>query len=908
MLHGREGERALIARLVEDARLGSGGVLTVVGDAGTGKSALLADAAATAREVRVLRTQGIESEAPLAFAALQRLLQPVMPLADRLPAPQARALRVVFGYEAGEGGDRFLVFLAALSLLAEAAEEKPVLAIVDDAHWLDDASAAALLFIARRLQQEPIAMLFGARDGDVRTFDAPDLPTLYLPGLDLGAVSDLLRDQTGEEVSPEVGAQLLASTGGNPLALKELPRLLTAEQLSGQAPLPGRLPVTDTIERVFLNRARRLSPAAQRMLLIAAADDSARVATVSAAATQLGVAVSALAEAEASGLVRVADHHLHLRHPLVRSAVYSAATSVERRLTHAALAEVLTLEEDADRRAWHRAASVDEPDASVVADLDAAAERAEQRGGHEAAAAAWERAAELAADQSQRGERLYRAARGAWLSGHPARARSLADSALRGVTEPLLRADVVRLRARIEWNTGSVQLGHRMILEGARDVFPHDADRAREMAMFGSALAAFGGESGVDVEPATFAALPEDPTMRQRCFAEILLALRAVTAGDWKGATALARQAFATGEHLELGDQDLLPNLGIAGLTVGDAETTGIYHRRLLTRARQTGAVVMVLYSLTRLGFTDIPAGDWSGAISRQNEALGLAQGTEQQVLFAGPLAWLLLIAALRGEASYDTQRERVDALLETQTLGTLDVLIRDVARWAKGAHSSPSSGSAFHHLAQMRHHIVQRMAGIDRIEAAVHADQIGTARLWIEDLERFGKATEQPWASAIAAHGHALLASAASRPEADTLFERSLALHAKTARSFDRARTELAYGEHLRRSRQRVAARHHLRAALEVFEDLRAAPWADRAAQELRASGETARKRDVSTTTDLTPQELQVAQLVQLGLTNKEAAAQLFVSPRTVDFHLRNLFAKTGVTSRVELARLELA
>jgi DNA-binding CsgD family transcriptional regulator len=199
-------------------------------------------------------------------------------------------------------------------------------------------------------------------------------------------------------------------------------------------------------------------------------------------------------------------------------------------------------------------------------------------------------------------------------------------------------------------------------------------------------------------------------------------------------------------------------------------------------------------------------------------------------------------------------------------------------------------------------------MAGIDRIEAAVHAEQIGTARLWIEDLERCGEATGQSWASAIAAHGHALLASAASRADADRLFERSLALHAKTARSFDRARTELAYGEHLRRSRQRVAARHHLRAALEVFEDLRAALWADRAAQELRASGETARKRDVSTTTDLTPQELQVAQLVQLGLTNKEAAAQLFVSPRTVDFHLRNVFAKTGVTSRVELARLELA
>jgi DNA-binding CsgD family transcriptional regulator len=908
VLHGRERERAKIAELLERARSGAGGVLTVLGEAGSGKSSMFADAAATAEGMRVLRTQGIESEAPLPFAALQRLLQPLMPLADRLPPPQARAIRVVFGYEAGDGGDRFLVFLAALSLLSEAADEEPVLAIIDDAHWLDDASAAALLFVARRLDQEPIALLFGAREGDVRSFDAADLPTLPLPGLDLGAVTNLLRDQTGQHVSLEVGAQLLASTGGNPLALRELPRVLTPEQLTGQARLPGRLPVTDTIERVFLDRARRLPTDAQRLLLIAAADDSARVTTVSTAATHLRIDMSALGEVESSGLVRVDGRELHLRHPLVRSAVYSAATSIERRRTHAALAEALTQGEDADRRAWHRAASVDEPDPGVVAELDGAAVRAEERGGHEAAAAAWERAAELTPDPAERGERLYRAARAAWLSGQPAVARALADTASRAVTEPLLRADIQLLRARIEWNTGSVKLGHRMVLEGARDVLPFDAEKAREMAMFGSALAAFGGDSGVDVDPTAFAVLPEGATTRQRCFTEILLALRAVTAGDWQQAASLARQAIATGEHLDLGDQDLLPNLAIVALSIGDAEMTGRYHQRLLTKARSSGAVVLVLYSLTRLGFTDIATGDWSGAISRQNQAVGLAEGTEQRILMAGPLCWLVLIAALRDEDNYDDQLRRVEALIETQALGTLDVLIRDVVRWAQGLKAFARSNAAFHHLAQMTHHTVQRMAGIDRIEAAVRADQLGTARLWIDDLRRFGEMTEQPWASAIATHGEALLASTTNPHEAVTLFEQALALHAKGGRPFDRARSELAYGEHLRRHRQRVAARDHLRAALEVFEDLRAAPWAERAAHELRASGETARKRDVSTATDLTPQELQVAQLVQQGLTNKEVAAQLFVSPRTVDFHLRNVFAKTGVTSRVELARLALA
>jgi DNA-binding CsgD family transcriptional regulator len=905
VLYGRERERAQLAQLIDDVRSGRGGALVVLGEAGTGKSALLTAVSGDVRDMTVLRTQGIESEAPLAFAALQRLLQPLMPMADRLPPPQARALRIVFGEELGEGGDRFLIFLAALSLLAEAAEQTPVLVVVDDAHWLDDASAAALLFMARRLAQEPIALIFGAREGDVRVFDAGDLPTMRLSGLGLGPATALLREHTGADVSPEVGAQLLASTGGNPLALSELPRVLSREQLAGDALLPGRLPVTSTIERVFLDRTRRLSTDAQRLLLVIAADDSSRVAVVTTAAARLGVDPTALAEVEGSDLVRVEDRELHLRHPLVRSAVYSAATSTDRRQAHAALAEVLVLGEDADRRAWHRAASVHEPDATVVAELDAAAARAEQRGGHEAASAAWERAAELSAEQSQRGERLYLAARGAWLSGHPARARQLADSSLAALSEPLLRSDAIRLRARIEWNTGSVKLGHRMILEGARHVAPYDPDRAREMAMFGAALAAFGGDSGVNVDPAAFATLPERPTMRQRCFAEILLALKAVAGGEWERATTLTRLAFSTGEELELGDQDLLPNLGIAALQIGDARAAGEYHERLLTRARNTGAIVMVLYALTRLPFTDLTTGDWSAATSRQNEAVRLGEQTGQQVLVAGPLAWLLLFAALRGDDSYETQLAQVEPLLDGEPLGTLDILIRDVVRWAKGLKASPRSPTAFHHLARLTHHSMQRLAGIDRIEAAVHTDQLEAAGLWITDLHRFGEATGQPWASAAAAHGQALLASTQGVEEAAALFEHALTLHSASERPFDRARTQLAYGEHLRRSRQRVAARDHLRAALEAFEDLRAAPWADRASQELRASGETARKRDVSTATDLTPQELQVAQLVQDGLTNKEVAAQLFVSPRTVDFHLRNVFAKTGLTSRVELARL---
>lgn len=906
VLHGRSREQAHIARLLDAVRTGTGGSLVVLSDPGTGKSALLTDAIATASDMTVLRTQGIESEAPLAFAALQRLLRPLMPRAADLPAPQAHALRVALGEELGEASDRFLVFLGTLSLLADAAESRPVLAVVDDAHWLDDVSAAALLFVARRLPVERVAILFAARESDVRTFEHEGLPTLRLSGLGLAEGTELLREHTSSQVSPEVAAQLVASTGGNPLALVEVPRALSAEQLAGGAPLPGRLPITGTVEKVFLDRTRRLSAPCQRLLLVAAADDSTKVGTVLAAATTLGAGTEALAEAEASGLVRVEDSHLQMRHPLVRSAIYSAATSLDRRHAHAALASVMTVD-DADRRAWHRAASVEEPDEDVVAELDAAAVRAEQRGGYEASSAAWERAAELSTEPGARARRLFGAARSAWLAGQPARAKTLADAARSAAQECGLRADVIRLRARIEWNTGSVQLGHRMLLEAARDVALGDGDRAREMAMFAAAIAAFGGDSGVDVDPIEFAPVPSDAPARQRCFSELLTGLCHVLDDNWPAAHEMLRRSFDTAEQLDLDDQDLLPNLGVAALHLGDMVTADAFHQRLLTRARATGAVVMVLYSLTRLAFSDIAAGRWAVASGRQSEALRLGEGTGQPVLEATPRSFMLLLAAFRGEESYDEQLAAVEGAQDGQSLGTLDFVLRDLTRWARGVHAGVRSAAGFHHLAQISHPIIQRFAGIDRIESAVHAGQVEAAQLWINDLEDFGVAVRQPWAAAAAAHGRALLASTRGSTETGAVFDEALALHAQGGRPFDRARTELAYGEHLRRNRQRVAAREHLRSALDTFEDLRAAPWADRAAQELRASGETARKRDAADVPELTPTELQVAQLVQRGMSNREVAAELFVSPRTVDFHLRNVFAKSGVTSRTELAQLAL-
>jgi DNA-binding CsgD family transcriptional regulator len=907
-LYGREAEQATIANFLASARLGVGASLALVGEAGAGKSSLLTDATRqAARGMTVLTTSGLESEAPLAFAALQRLLRPLAPRLNVVPSPQARALRVAFGEEAGEVGDRFLVLMGALSLLAAAAEEKPVLAVVDDAQWLDQASAAAFYFISRRITLEPIALLWAAREDDPQTFDTADLPVLRLAGLGLDAVSAILAEETGAEVSPEVAALLLANTGGNPLGIRELPSVLTPGQLAGEAPLPPRLPVSQRVERVFLDRARRLSEDARTVLLVSSADDSARLATVLQAARTLDAAPEALAEAELSGLITVADDRITLRHPLVRSALYSAAPSGERRRVHAALAEALSREVDADRRAWHRSSSVVEPDESVVSDLVEAAGRAERRGGYEAAAAAWARAAELTAGPALRAQHLFAASMAAWVSAHPDRARSLVDKAIGEATDPLLLADARRLRGRIEWNTGSVRLANRMLLAAAVKAADHDPVRAREIAAEAVSIAAWGGDSGSDIDATALVPSPAaNAPARERTYDQMLRGLARVVAGDYAGAAAALHQAFAIHEELPE-DYDLLPNLSIGAMHLGEFDRSGMYMNRLLTAARNSGVLVMVLYASTRLAVTDLVAGRWSDAVSDATEAVTLGEATGHDVLADTPRALLMLLAALRGEEAFDELAPHLEVATSRGTAGILDVVLRDFVHWAHGVRQASRPASAFHRLAQMSHDVPKRMAGVDRIEAAVHAGQIEAAKLWADDFAGFAAATGQAWPAAVAEHGWALLAGPDS---AEEHFRRALELHSKdnqASRPFNRARTELAYGEFLRRARRRVDARIHLRAALDTFEGLRAGPWAERAAQELRASGETVRKRDEAGATALTPQERQVAQLVRRGLSNKDIAAQLFVSPRTVEFHLRNVFTKTGVTSRGELASLTL-
>jgi DNA-binding CsgD family transcriptional regulator len=912
VLHGRITESAQLDQVVADAAGSRGGALVVRGEPGAGKTALLTDVADRSTSTTVLWTAGIESESPLAFAALHRLLRPLLGQLPHIPPVQARALgRALGGAEHPgaddrPGADRFLVFVATLSLLAEAAEEQPVLCVVDDAQWLDAASAEALLFVARRLQADRIAVLFGVRDGEARRFDGPGLPELVVPGLDAEAAATLLAEQSAVGMSAAVRAELTARTHGNPLALVELPRALTEDQLTGRVRLPAQLPLTEGVERAFLHRFQALPPDAQLLLLTIAADDSGGLSVVQQAGARLGAGDEALDAVERSGLVRVTGPDVRLRHPLVRSAVYGAATTSDRRRTHRALAEVLSSAGDPDRGTWHGALAAGGLDDAVADDLDAVAERATRRGGHDAASAAAERAAELSSSPSARATRLFAAAQSAWLAGAGTRARALADDARNISDSAVLCADIDALRGRIEWHIGSPETGRRIVLGAARDVAGLDPARALEMAMLATALATWGWDAAADDDAEVSSTVAEGAPLRLRCSAALLRGHRHFLRGELAGAAAGWREAFRVGAALPH-DADLLGNLGVAALHLGDLETIRWTYGRLLALARDGGSVTNAVWALSRLPSAQVAGGEWSAAAASVTEAVVLARGVGQVPLTTMPLAWLALLAALRGEPAAPAALAELDEVLAGGPMGIVGAAAVDMAKWAKGILAANASDvpGALHHLERIRHPTIGRSAALDRMEAAHRAGRADLVQRWVEELTAFAAQVGMAWPAATAEHGRALIAR---DDAADQHFQDALRMHDAAGRPFGRARTQLAYGEFLRRNRRRVDARAHLGAALQVFDDLRAGPWAERARQELRASGGTARKRDVTTAGDLTPQERQTALLVSSGLANREIAARLFLSPRTVEYHLSNAYQKLGVRSRGELAQLTLS
>ena len=909
MLYGRDPERAVIGALLDAARESRSGALVLRGDPGIGKTALLADARERAADMQVLTARGVESESELPFAALHQLLRPALGDLDGVPAPQAAALRRALGLADGDPPEPFLVFAACLSLLSELAERRPVLCLVDDAHWLDAASADALRFVARRLDAEGILLLFGAREGDVARFEAADLESLALTGLD-AAAAEALMARDGGAPAGAVLHHLVERTGGNALALLELPSVLTEGQLAGDEPLPEALPLTLEVERAFLERARRLPADSQTLLLVAAADDSERAAAVLGAAGRLGAGPDALDGAEQAGLVAVRGTRLAFRHPLVRSAVYEAATSSERRAAHRALAEALAGDgERADSRAWHLAASAIDVDEDAVRALEDAAQRAADRAGHAAAARALERAAELSADDVARGRRLAAAARAASLGGDDERAAALGARARTLVGDPLVLAEIALATGIAERRRGRPADAFAPLIEAAHRVSGAAPRTALELLLHAAAAASEAGEPAGSLEACRLAAaiVPDPGDEEALLILRVLSGWGAMAEGDSARAAESLEAAISWAEGAE--DEQLVFWASVGAIFLGDDRAWAALLARAIGLARARGALGILTESLSVRSLQLFMAQRFDGAATAAAEAAELARESGALNFTTLPTNVLAAVAAIRGNDDEAVRRagetmERANAhqLAQQAAMATWALAQLDLARgrWPEALERlgvlsdvRPGHGDA----------LLAVVALPDMIEAAVRAGLHDRALSMLPTFERWASGSGAVWAPPRLAGFRALLADG---DEAGRHFEDALRL-ADDARPFDLARIRLLYGEHLRRQRRRIDAREQLRAALEGFERLGAEPWAERARAELRASGETAGRRDPSAASTLTPQERQVARFVADGLSNKEVAAQLYLSPRTIDSHLRNAFAKLGVTSRTQLARLPL-
>jgi DNA-binding CsgD family transcriptional regulator len=871
-LIGRRTELEVLERVIGAAREGRSGVLVVRGPAGVGKTALLE--AAVAPDFRVLRAEGVEAESELAFAGLHQLLRPLTWLLERLPDAQRAALEAMFGV--GEVSDRFAVAAGALGVLAEAAEERPLLCVVDDLQWLDRPSVEAIGFVARRLNAEPIALLLAMRDSTPVSPALARFPLLTLSGLardDARAVLDGVA-----ELAPADRDRVLDAAEGNPLALLELPR--------GSGTM-------GTVERSFAERLAKLPKRTRRAVLLAAADDDPSGATALRA-----VVVADLAEAEADGLVWVTGDRVAFRHPLVRSAAYGIAPFAERSEAHLALAAVLAAPADADRRAWHRAAAAAAPDAEVAGELAQSADRARARGGYAAAAAALERAARLTAPEPLKAQRLVAAADAARLAGDVVHAADLTAEALGLGADVDTVAHATAIRGAIRARRGEFEAGERDLTEAAHTLAKRRPQLGLRIALLAAETAALAGRHEQAEANARWAAsLPIHGSDADRALVAHASAMASVLAGDMAEARERVADTLAHGERAA---NPQLLTWAAAGLVyVGDLRGSVRTIARALALARERGAVADVAFGLQLQAYLELVEGRFSMAATDAAEGLELALGSGEHGAAAHCRALLAWHAAIRGsgdeasalatEAAAATQRPATEAAQRALALLDLGDGRHEAALdRLKALIESPDS------------HPARRMLAIgDLVEAAVGCGRAEAAHEPLDALRAWTESTGSAW-------GLATVATAAVQLGGVRSYEAAVAAHQRIALPFDRGRLELRMGELLRRARRRVDARRHLRLALDLFAQTGAAAWERRAAAELRATGETARKRDASTLDDLTPQELQIARMVAEGATNREIAGRLFLSPRTVDYHLRKVFQKLGLTSRTQLAALD--
>jgi DNA-binding CsgD family transcriptional regulator len=900
MLIGRERELGQLDELLGEARLGRGRAVVLRGSAGIGKTVLLDHAVRQASAFEVLHYTAVESEAELPFAGLQALLGPLLDRLPEIPEPQARALAAGLALESIATPNRLAVYAGVLSLLGEAAERIPLLVVVDDAHWLDRPSAEALTFAARRLTAESLALLFAVREGEGSDFGA-ELPTIQLKPLETAASIELLHERFGSTIAAEVARHLAEATGGNPLALLEVATLLDEEERVGREPLPDYLPASESVERRVRHALRSLPPETRRALLVAAASESAT-----------GNDLAALEPAEDAGLVRIHAGSVAFRHPLVRSAVYHAASADERRAAHRTLAGGLTGEGDSDRRAWHLAAAAEGPDESVAAALEAAASRFAERGGQASASRALERAAELSDDDDACARRLHHAGRLAEHGGDLERAAVLAEAALTRGRDPGIRAAARVLAWQANDWRGLAEDAVELETEAER-LAPVYPARAAVM-LFVASIAAWQrldleralrlARKSVEINPANGtwqAEAPLEPWM-----AEV------ATNAHWNLAFVLLLLGRPTeADEAVRGDLPAAVSSVINNAFMERYDEARSNIERRLRSARGTGHVWAEMWMTRSLAFVDLLEGRFPAARAGAARSLAMAESIGVPGGIAHSLAILAWLAAVEGRESEAREAAgRADELAQRgmghlylrgrlqATLGLLELgLARPQAAIEKLA---PVADLAESH--GVREPGVLPYAP-DLIEAYARVGEREAATKELAKLAELANAVDRRWALAAVARLHGLLGR---DDDVDEHFGAALELHEQGAGSaFERGRTELLYGERLRRAKRRVEAREHLRNAIELFDGLGAAPWSEQARRELRASGESIPRRDPTAPEKLTPQELQVALQVAEGRTNRDVAAALFLSPKTVEFHLTRVYRKLDIHSRAELVRL---
>ena len=903
-LTGRRAECGVLDRLVEAVQAGESRALVAVGEPGVGKTVLLDYLARRASGCQVARASGVQSEMELAFAGLHQLCAPMIDRAGHLPVPQRDALRIAFGQAAGPPPDRFLVGLAVLSLLSEVAGERPLVCLIDDEQWLDQASAQVLGFVARRLAADPVGLVFAAREPGG---ELAGLPELEVGGLGEGDARALLDSALAGPIDDRVRDRIVAETQGNPLALLELPRGLSPAELAGGFGLPGAAPLPERIQESFLRQLEALPESSRRLLLLAAAEPYGDLPLLWRAAGRLGIPVQAAAPAVDAGLVEFGAR-VRFRHPLLRAACYRAASVADRRAVHGALAGATDPQTAPERRAWHRAQAAAGPDEEVAAELERSAGRAQARGGLAAAAAFLQRSAALTTDPARRAGRALAAAQAKAQAGLPDAALELLAEAEAGPADELLRARIGLLRGQMAFASSHGADASRLLLHTARQLEPLDVRLARETYLDALAAAMFVGRlaGGVGLPEVARAALGAPPAPPPPRAPDLLLDGLAVLITDgYEAGTPALQPAVAAFRSGDVTLEDELRWFFVAchaAHDLWDDEAWYALSARHLQLARDVGALSVLPLALAQRVGVHLHAGEFGAAASLVEETAAITEATRNDL----PPYSALALAGWQGRAAAATSliHAAIDGLTvrgEGMGLGlvrhTSAVLgnglgrYRDALTAAEEASAYPQElGFANWGLAEL-------------VEAAVRCGETARAADALERLARTTRPSGTAWGLGIEARSRALVSEGEA---AELLYREAIDRLGQCRGAVALARAHLLYGEWLRRENRRADARAQLRTAHDMFDAMGMEAFAERAGRELRATGETARKRTaVAMNEELTGQEAQIARLACDGLSNPEIGARLFISARTVQYHLGKVFTKLEISSRSQLDRV---